>query len=79
MIKTAHQFGYRVALGNIFPYDTWFASQHILWNVSPGAIVVLHDSGAWGERTVQTLSRILPVLRQRGYQVVSLSKLSAMT
>jgi peptidoglycan-N-acetylglucosamine deacetylase len=84
MIKTAHQFGYRVALGNIFPYDTsiassWFASQHILWNVSPGAIVVLHDSGAWGERTVQILSRILPVLRQRGYQVVSLSKLSAMT
>jgi peptidoglycan/xylan/chitin deacetylase (PgdA/CDA1 family) len=82
MVKTARQHGYRVALGSIFPFDThipssWFASTQILCNAHPGSIIILHDSGLWGERTALTLSRVLPKLSQKGYQVVTLSELYA--
>jgi peptidoglycan/xylan/chitin deacetylase (PgdA/CDA1 family) len=80
MVKIARQHGYRVALGSIFPFDThipssWFASTQILWNARPGSIIILHDHGLWGERTALTLSRVLPKLSQKGYQVVTLSEL----
>lgn len=82
MVKIARQHGYRVALGSIFPFDThipssWFASTQILCNARPGSIIILHDSGLWGERTTLTLSRVLPKLSQKGYQVVTLSELYA--
>lgn len=82
MVKIAGKHSYQVALGSIFPFDThiplcWFAQKHILFNVYPGAIVVLHDYGLWGERTASTLERILPKLYQRGYRVVTLSELFA--
>jgi peptidoglycan/xylan/chitin deacetylase (PgdA/CDA1 family) len=80
MLETARKYGYRVVLGSIFPYDThipssWFASRHILANVRPGSIVVLHDGGSRGERTQTTLATILPELRRRCYRVVTLSEL----
>ena len=82
MVKIARKYGYQVALGSIFPFDThipssWFAAKHILFNVYPGAIIVLHDSGLWGERTAFTLERILPELYRRGSRVVTLSELFA--
>jgi peptidoglycan-N-acetylglucosamine deacetylase len=82
MITTMQREGYRCALGSVYPYDAtipWpaFASWHILRNARPGAIVVLHDGGARGRRTVQVLQAVLPTLRRRGYQVVSLSELLA--
>ncbi len=80
MVKIALKHGYQVALGSIFPFDThipssWFAAKHILFNAYPGAVIILHDSGLWGERTALTLERILPELNQRGYRVVTLSEL----
>lgn len=82
MIATMHQQGYRCALGSVYPYDATipsvtFARWHILRNVRPGAIVVLHDGGARGRRTTQVLRAVLPELRRRGYRVVSLSELAA--
>jgi len=52
------------------------ASAYILANVQPGAIVVLHARDARGPRTVATLKRVLPVLRSRGYRIVTLSELA---
>ncbi|MDJ0714962.1 MAG: chitin deacetylase family protein [Prochloraceae cyanobacterium] len=80
MIETANKYNYRVALGSIFPYDTNinssdFASKHILVNLSPGSIIVLHDGGLRGENTVKTLTNVLPELRRRGYEVVTLTEL----
>lgn len=80
MVNIAHKYGYRVALGSIFPLDThihssWFASNHILLNARPGSIIILHDNGQRGERTALTLKRILPELSRRGYRVVTLSEL----
>lgn len=72
---------YRCALGSVYPYDatipsTWFASRFVLHNVRPGTIIVLHDGGDRGRRTVLTLGRVLPELRRRGYRVVTLGDLT---
>jgi peptidoglycan/xylan/chitin deacetylase (PgdA/CDA1 family) len=80
MVETAQKQGYRVALGSVFPYDTFitssqFARFQILSNVRPGSIIVLHDSGVWGLNTVATLREILPKLKEKGYQFVTLSEL----
>ena len=82
MIATMARHGYRCALGSVYPYDALipsaaFSSWHILRNVRPGAIVVLHDSGARGRRTADVLRRVLPELRRRGFRVVTLSQLAA--
>lgn len=82
MIATLERQGYRCALGSVYPYDAsipWsgFATWYILRNARPGAILVLHDGGARGRRTARVLGAVLPALRQRGYQVVSLSELVA--
>lgn len=80
MLETAKKHGYRVALGSVFPYDThipssWFATNHILLNVRPGSIIVLHDVDSRGQRTASTLAKILPKLKQKGYKLVTLSEL----
>ncbi|MGK7885960.1 MAG: chitin deacetylase family protein [Crocosphaera sp.] len=86
MLETVKKYSYQTALGSIFPYDTnisssEFASYHILANLRPGAIIVLHDSsrdgksGDWGERTNITLKKILPEIKKRGYRTVTLSEM----
>jgi peptidoglycan/xylan/chitin deacetylase (PgdA/CDA1 family) len=72
--------GYGCVLGSVYPFDATipsssFAANYILWNVKPGAIIILHDRGNRGKRTVQTLKRVLPELNRRGYKVVSLTEL----
>ena len=80
MVAVMRRHLYRCALGSVYPLDavipsvTW-ASQHILRHIEPGAVVVLHDGGNRGKRTVRTLARVLPELQRRGYQVVTLSEL----
>ena len=80
MLRSLERFKYRLALGSIYPFDShipssWFASRYIVWRAHPGAIVVLHDYGNRGQRTIETLTYILPVLKQRGYRIVTLSEL----
>lgn len=81
MLGTIQRAGYQCALGSVYPYDpqlrsAGIASAYILANVQPGAIVVLHERDARGPRTVATLKRVLPVLRSRGYRIVTLSELA---
>ena len=83
MIAAMTARGYRCALGSIYPYDATipsadFSIRHILRNLQPGAILVLHDGGARGRRTARVLQTILPELKRRGFRVVTLSELSAM-
>lgn len=80
MLSIVHQHDYRCALGSVYPFDPQipsarFAARYILANVRPGSIIVLHDYGARGERTLMALSTILPELRDRGWRVVTLSEL----
>jgi peptidoglycan/xylan/chitin deacetylase (PgdA/CDA1 family) len=80
MLATIHRHGYRCALGSVYPFDpqipsTWFIQRHVLRGVQPGAIIVLHDHGARGERTIAVLGEILPEIKRRGLRVVTLSEL----
>jgi peptidoglycan/xylan/chitin deacetylase (PgdA/CDA1 family) len=81
MIDVMERHGYRCALGSVYPFDATipsvaWASSHILRNVRPGAIVILHDGGSRGRRTARVLAEVLPELRRRGYRVASLSELA---
>ncbi len=81
MLSIVDKHDYRVALGSVYPFDpqipsSWFSTQFILGNVRPGSVIILHDGDRRGERTVKTLSLVLPELKQRGFRVVTLSELS---
>ena len=83
MIAAMRRAGNRCALGSVYPFDAAIPSVriargHVLANVRPGSIVVLHDGGTRGRRTLEVLRRVLPELRRRGYRVVTLSELAAL-
>ena len=80
ILSIAAKHGYRCALGSVYPYDAqipWpgFATFHISRKARPGSVIVLHDAGARGLRTAETLRRVLPELGRRGFRVVTLSEL----
>ena len=80
MVAMIERDGYRCALGSVYPFDSQvrsaaIASAYILANARPGAVIVLHDGRGRGRRTAETMRRVLPKLRARGYRVVSLSDL----
>lgn len=81
IVDTAQKHGYQIALGSVYPYDShlplaWFAAWHILWQVRPGSIIILHDHGGRGNRTAAVLATILPALKRRGFRIVTLSELA---
>jgi peptidoglycan-N-acetylglucosamine deacetylase len=83
MLDAIEHEGYRCALGSVYPYDPHVPSvrivaAYIVTNARPGAVIVLHEGGARGARTVAVLGRVLPALRSRGYRVVTLSELAAL-
>ena len=83
MLETIERAGHRCALGSIYPYDAhlpWpgLSTSYVLANVRPGAVIVLHEGGERSQRTIETLRRVLPELRARGYQVVTLSELATL-
>jgi peptidoglycan/xylan/chitin deacetylase (PgdA/CDA1 family) len=78
------KYAYRLALGSVYPIDAQIhapalAASYILWSVEPGSIVVLHDVGDRGRRTIATLERVLPELKARNYRLVTLSALAALS
>ena len=82
MLAIVGRHGYRLVLGSVYPLDAhlpsvYLASRHILRQVHPGAIIILHDGDSRGRRTVEVFRRILPELRRRGYKVVTFSELLA--
>jgi peptidoglycan/xylan/chitin deacetylase (PgdA/CDA1 family) len=82
MFPILERNGYRMALGTAYPLDAtipwvWFTSRVTLSQVDPGDVIILHDVGDRGDRTVATLERVLPELRRRGLRVVTLSELVA--
>jgi peptidoglycan/xylan/chitin deacetylase (PgdA/CDA1 family) len=81
MLSVIHKHGYRCVIGSVYPYDpligsAWFSTNYILWKISPGDIIVLHDYEARGKRTLKTLETLLPELRQRGIKLVTLTDMT---
>jgi peptidoglycan/xylan/chitin deacetylase (PgdA/CDA1 family) len=74
--------GYRIALASVAPLDTVIHNSARMAGfvermIEPGSVVVLHDVGERGRRTAETLKLLIPKLKERGYAVVSLSRLHA--
>jgi peptidoglycan-N-acetylglucosamine deacetylase len=61
--------------------DPLAIAANVLSQVRPGAIVILHDSDETGEKdrgpTIEALGLILPALKARGYECVTVSELLA--
>ncbi|MGI9174281.1 MAG: polysaccharide deacetylase family protein [Rhodothermales bacterium] len=82
MQRQVETYGYRLALGSIYPNDAQnpfvpYLAGFILRHAEPGSVIILHDGAWWRTRTVHVLRRVLPELRRRGYRVVTLSELAA--
>jgi peptidoglycan/xylan/chitin deacetylase (PgdA/CDA1 family) len=83
MVAAIEKEGHRCALGSVYPYDAQLSSAalsaaYIMTNVHPGSVIILHEGGDRGGRTVDVLRRVLPALEERGYRVVSLSELDGL-
>lgn len=76
ILEVATTAGYRTILGSIYPHDPfisawWLNAWHILSMYRPGAVIICHDRRSW---TVPMLSKVVPALKKKGYEVLSVSK-----
>lgn len=83
MLATLERHDYQCALGSVYPFDpqirwSWFSRRFILSNARAGSVLILHDWGSKGRRTLKTLAKVLPALKQRGFQIVTLSELEGL-
>jgi peptidoglycan/xylan/chitin deacetylase (PgdA/CDA1 family) len=81
MVEIARRAGYRTVLGSVYPFDAavasaGFAAWHVKTQARPGSVIILHDGGARGRRTVAALELILPALERHGLAVTTLSGLA---
>ncbi|KAK0256258.1 hypothetical protein LTS09_008789 [Friedmanniomyces endolithicus] len=77
LLEVASKLGYRTVLGSIYPHDPFIKywrvnAWHILSMLRPGAVIICHDRRSW---TVPMLQKVLPKMKRRGYEVVTISKL----
>lgn len=77
ILDVAKDAGYQTILGSIYPHDPFISyprinGWHILSMLRPGAIIICHDRRSW---TPPMLARILPEIRKRGYEIVTVSAL----
>ncbi|MCO6047402.1 polysaccharide deacetylase family protein [Aeoliella sp. ICT_H6.2] len=81
MARTAKGEQLQLVLGSVYPWDSHqssaeFSARFVRARVRPGSIIVLHDRGARGTRTVEVLQRVLPALAAEGYRVTTLSEVT---
>lgn len=76
--------GYHVAMWSIDPRD-WqtpgssVVASRILGNARDGAVVVLHDGGGNRSGTVAAMRTVVPALKSRGFELVTLSELTGLS
>lgn len=79
-LRTLADMGYTVVYWSVDTHDylprtaASIAAQ-VLKQVQPGSIVIFHDGGGNRQATVDALKLILPELKARGYQMVTVSQL----
>ena len=79
MLDTASDLGYETVLADVLPLDFAYTGQDfqvefVKKKVRPGSIVVFHEGEDLGPRTTAVLARLLPALREQGYEVMSLGE-----
>ncbi|MFQ5575045.1 MAG: polysaccharide deacetylase family protein [Terriglobia bacterium] len=82
LLKTAETEGYNLIMWSVDPAD-WNRKDRsdlaarVLAETAPGSVILLHDGGGGGQRTVDALPEIIDGLRARGYEFVTLEELNA--
>lgn len=80
VVSDAKALGMTTVLWNVDPKD-WSTPgsgaiySRVVSGARPGAIVVMHDGGGNRSQTVDALPRIIRTLHERGYHLVTVSKL----
>jgi peptidoglycan/xylan/chitin deacetylase (PgdA/CDA1 family) len=74
------EYDYTIVLGSAYAFDPYRPSPRIIkWaigrGISPGAIIVLHDSGGDRSNTVAALPAIIRSAQRRGFSFVTLPQL----
>lgn len=77
LLDVANKLDYRTVLGSIYPHDPFIKywtvnAWHILSMLRSGAVIICHDRRSW---TVPMLKKVLPEMKMRGYDVVTVSEL----
>jgi len=77
ILDVATAAGYQTILGSIYPHDPfikywWVNAWHVLSMIRAGAVIICHDRRSW---TPSMLRKVLPEMKRRGYEVVSVSEL----
>ncbi len=78
--KIAWASGYDIALWSVDPRD-WsrpgssLIFARVIGRARNGAVILMHDGGGVRKGTVEAVRRIVPALRKRGYELVTLSEL----
>ncbi|ATZ46271.1 hypothetical protein BCIN_01g08990 [Botrytis cinerea B05.10] len=77
MLEKAKQWGYRVALGSIYPHDPQIHNarinaKHVLSMARPGGIIIMHDRRSYSAAEIEL---VLGGLKKRKYRVESLGGL----
>jgi peptidoglycan-N-acetylglucosamine deacetylase len=80
VLRAAERHGYRCVLGSVYPHDAhvrW--PRYLVWDVlrrvRPGTIVILHEGSPGRAQVARVVDTVLPVLRSRGYEVLTVSEL----
>ena len=73
--------GYKSILGGIYPHDPFINiwrinAWHVLSMMRPGAVIICHDRRSW---TVPMLKKVVPEMKRRGYEVVSVEHFTRLT
>lgn len=77
ILDVISQSGYKTILGSIYPHDPFIPywrvnAWHILSMLRPGTVIICHDRRSW---TVPMLRKVVPEMRRRGYEIVTVSRL----
>ncbi|KXT11030.1 hypothetical protein AC579_7325 [Pseudocercospora musae] len=81
ILDVASMANYKTVLGSIYPHDPFIPywrinAWHILSMLRPGGIIICHDRRSW---SVPMLKKVVPEMKKRGFQVVSISKFLELT
>jgi len=84
VLNNVEQAGYKTVVGNVYPRDPHLPGKEkilsrVLRRVIKGSIIILHDGGNTNHvdrsQTIWAVERLIPELRERGFEFVTLSEL----
>jgi len=80
MLQHFHQWGYRPVMWSVVPED-WVQPgvevvvERIQRQVRNGSLIVLHDGFCGGEDVVAVVDRVVPLLKDAGYEFITIDQL----